>query len=207
MSIDLVEFSTLALAHFVALLSPGPDFILIMGSSFKYGCRQTFPACLGIALANGVYILLAIGGFSLLRENLLLFWGMKLTAAGYLFYMGALLIKSTAGTVDYNGSGAGIVKIGFTRMLGRGVMSAILNPKNAIFYLSLMALIVSQQTPVSNQLLYGLWMVGAVLCWDVLVSWSIGNPAVRKGLAAYSWQIERGSGLVLMLVGGFIILK
>ena len=207
MSIDLVEFSTLALAHFVALLSPGPDFILITASSFKYGCRQTFAACLGIALANGVYILLAISGFSILRENLLLFWGMKLAAAGYLFYLGAMLIKSTPGAVCYEGSGAGIERIGFVRMFWRGFMSAILNPKNAIFYLSLMALIVAQQTPVINQLFYGLWMVGAVLSWDVLVSWSIGNPTVRKGLAAYSWQIERGSGLVLMLVGGFIILK
>ncbi len=207
MTIDFVEFSALALAHLVALLSPGPDFILIIGSSFQQGYRKTLWACLGIATANGVYILLAIGGFSLLKESTLVFWGMKLIAAGYLFYLGTQLIKSSRRPVCIEGVEREASEVNIAQMFLRGFLSAILNPKNAIFYLSLMALIVSQQTPIMIQLIYGAWMFSMVLFWDVLVAWCIGNPWVRETLDSHTWRIERVSGLLLMFVGVFIVLK
>ncbi len=55
-------FPALALSHFVALLSPGPDF-------FTDGLRHPLsPArrvglCVGIAAGNGLYIVLAIIGW------------------------------------------------------------------------------------------------------------------------------------------------
>lgn len=207
MSINFVEFSALALAHLVALLSPGPDFILIIGSSFQQGYRKTLWVCLGIAIANGVYILLAIGGFSLLRESTLVFWGMKLIAAGYLFYLGIQLIKASKRTVCIDGADGKTSEVNIAQMFMRGFLSAILNPKNAIFYLSLMALIVSQETSITIQLIYGFWMFSMVLLWDVLVAWSIGNPWVREVLDKHTWRIERVSGTLLMLVGVVIVLR
>ena len=51
-----------------------------------------------------------------------------------------------------------------------GFLSAILNPKNAIFYLSLFAVIVDKNTPHGIQALYGLWIM------DVLRSALLGYP-------------------------------
>lgn len=206
MSINFIEFSALALAHFVALLSPGPDFILIVGSSFQQGYRKTLWACLGIATANGVYILLAIGGFSLFRENTLVFMGMKLLAAGYLFYLGIQLLKSSREPICVAAAGK-ISEVNTPQMFLRGFLSAILNPKNAIFYLSLMALIVSRQTPVAVQLIYAVWMFSMVLLWDALVAWCIGNPWLRKALDSHTWCIERISGLLLISVGVVIAIR
>ena len=205
--IDIVEFGSLAVAHFVALLSPGPDFLLIMGCSIKYGYRQTFGTCLGIAVANGGYILLAVGGFSVLRENAILFGVMKIIAAGYLMYLGVLLIKSSQKKVCTAEQSVGASSIGHTQMFVRGFLSAILNPKNAIFYLSLMSVIVSRQTPIRNQLYYGAWMFSVVLVWDILISLCIGSSLVRNVLDSHSWRIERFSGLLLMVVGGILVLK
>lgn len=207
MSFDFVEFGVLALAHFIALLSPGPDFILILGSSIRYGHRRTFTACLGITLANGLYIILAIGGFSLLRTHQLLFRGMQAMAAAYLFYLGLLLLKSPRPTEPGKDAATPLVKEPQPRLLLRGFLSAILNPKNAVFYLSLMALIVSRRTPVAHQVVYGGWMVCAVLFWDMLVAWLIGNPLMRSALQRHTWRIERLSGVLLMTVGVFIVLK
>ena len=205
--IDFVEFGSLAVAHFMALLSPGPDFLLVMGCSIKYGSRQTFGACLGIAVANGVYILLAIGGFSLLRENAIIFGGMKFIAASYLVYLGILMIKSSQKKVCTAELSTGVSNIGYMQMFVRGFLSAILNPKNAIFYLSLMSVIVSRQTPIRNQLYYGGWMFSAVLLWDIFISFCIGSFFVRNILDTHTWRIERFSGLLLMVVGGILVLK
>ena len=40
-------FPALALAHFVALLSPGPDFFLLVGYAVRYRLRGSVGLCLG----------------------------------------------------------------------------------------------------------------------------------------------------------------
>jgi threonine/homoserine/homoserine lactone efflux protein len=48
------QFLMIAAAHFLALLSPGPDFFLIARTSLSAGWRVAGGVCLGIAVANGV---------------------------------------------------------------------------------------------------------------------------------------------------------
>ncbi len=66
-------FPALALSHFVALLSPGPDFFLLVGYAVRYRIRGSIGLCLGIAAGNALYIVLAIVGWGLLRQAPLLF--------------------------------------------------------------------------------------------------------------------------------------
>lgn len=61
-------FPALALAHFVALLSPGPDFFLLVGYAARYRMRGGAGLCVGIAFGNGLYVLLAIIGWGILRQ-------------------------------------------------------------------------------------------------------------------------------------------
>ena len=57
MEINLLAiFATVAIAHFLALLSPGPDFVLIVKSSIKHGGKKSIGVAAGIASANAVYI-------------------------------------------------------------------------------------------------------------------------------------------------------
>lgn len=58
-------FPALALAHFMALLSPGPDFFLLVGYAVRYRLRGSVGLCLGIAAGNGLYILLVVIGSGL----------------------------------------------------------------------------------------------------------------------------------------------
>ena len=77
-------FPALALAHFMALLSPGPDFFLVVGHAARRGLRGAAFICLGIALGNALYIALAVSGWSLIRQWPLLYRCMELAGAGYL---------------------------------------------------------------------------------------------------------------------------
>ncbi len=205
MDINLLEFTALATAHFTALLSPGPDFILIVGTAMRYGFRRSVWTSLGIACANAVYIVAAIFGFSLLRENQLLFISMKLLAAVYLCYLGWCLLSSPGSGQPADRQAQGLPSSS-PRLLCCGFLSAILNPKNAIFYLSLMSLIVSATTPLSHQLLYGLWMFSAVLLWDLFITWSVGNPRSQQLLPRHSRKLEKLTGIVLILVASLIVL-
>ncbi len=124
-------FPALALSHFVALLSPGPDFFLLVGYAVRYRIRGSIGLCLGIAAGNALYIVLAIVGWGLLRQAPLLFLLIELLGAGYLLWIGGLLIRSRPATLAVESVRA--ARPGFGRQLLLGLGSSLLNPKNALF--------------------------------------------------------------------------
>lgn len=206
MSKYFLEFGTIAIAHFLALISPGPDFFLIVGTSVREGASKAMGVCLGIAAANGVYILFALTGFALLKDNPEFFGAMKKAGAVYLLYLGIMLLKTSRRAVCGKSSG-GDSTSSWGRLFAAGFLSAILNPKNAIFYLSLFTVIVDKETPQGIQAMYGLWMFCAVLGWDLLISWTIGSERVKSCLNNYTHWIEKGSGGILFLLGGILLFR
>ncbi|AZC26677.1 L-lysine permease [Pseudomonas sessilinigenes] len=199
------QFLLVAAAHFLALLSPGPDFFLVARMSMAGGWRSATGACLGIALANGVFIVLAFAGVSVFSPEGQLFLVIQLAGCVYLLYMGWLFIRhagaSTLATVacDQRSQTAS-----WSRGLGMGLASGLLNPKNALFYASLASL-VGAGLGSGWKLLYGLWMFSAVLAWDVLVAVAIGNDRVRQRFARALPWLERSTGVILILLALAVI--
>ncbi|MBK5010270.1 LysE family transporter [Pseudomonas sp. S60] len=190
-------FVIIALAHFLALLSPGPDFFLVARTSINSGWRVATGACLGIALANGAFIVLAFTGVSVLREGTLLFDTLQLVGAVYLMYIGVLFLRHAGGTPlgAVAGRNAGH---GWWRSLLMGGLSGILNPKNALFYASLASLVAGSS--VGWKAAYALWMFSVVLLWDLLVAVAIGNPRLLRRFGRSLPWLERASGIMLMAV-------
>lgn len=153
-------FPALALSHFVALLSPGPDFFLLVGYAVRYRIRGSIGLCLGIAAGNALYIVLAIVGWGLLRQAPLLFLLIELLGAGYLLWVGSLLIRSRPATLAVESIRAS--RPGFGRQLLLGLGSSLLNPKNALFYLALMTSLLGPAVTLLQQTVSGLWMVSVV---------------------------------------------
>lgn len=195
----------IAAAHFLALLSPGPDFFLIARTSLSAGWRIANGACVGIALANGVFIVAAFAGTAALRPNSVLFVALQLAGCAYLLYLGVLFIRF-AGSSELNVSAPGRAAApihplrAWRRAAGMGFLSGILNPKNALFYASLAAMLTGPHASAGWKSFYGAWMFSVVLLWDVLIAILIGNPAVLRLFArALSW-LECVSGVVLILL-------
>ncbi|QXI40685.1 LysE family translocator [Pseudomonas xantholysinigenes] len=192
-------FLIIAAAHFLALLSPGPDFFLIARTSASAGWRTASGACLGVALANGVFIVVAFAGVSLLRNGSALFITLQLAGCAYLLYIGQVFLRQAGRSQLAPDDAVGRTSAkGWLGSLGMGLASGILNPKNALFYASL-ASMVTGSTALAK-LAYGSWMFAVVLLWDLLVALAIGNRRVlrRFGLAL-PW-LERASGATLILL-------
>src|SRR3546814_8821817 len=99
-------FLMIAAAHFLALLSPGPDFFLIARTSLSAGWRVASGACLGIAVAHGVFIVAAFAGMAALRPDSLPFVVLQLAGCAYLLHLGVLFIRH-AGRSDLDVSKGG----------------------------------------------------------------------------------------------------
>lgn len=202
----LLSFLTLALAHFVALLSPGVDFFIIVANSTKYGKYEGVVTSVGIAFANLFYILLALFGITLIKDNENLFILIKLLGSVYLLYIGFLLINTKKRELfikkEQRKRGKNIVKY-FTM----GFLSAILNPKNSIFYFTMFSISIQNSTPFYVQSFYSLWMFLAVLFWDIFIVYLVTNKKAKIILEKYSYLIEKISGFILFFIGSMILLN
>ena len=198
-------FPALALAHFVALLSPGPDFFLLVGYAVRYRMRGSAGLCVGIAFGNGLYILLAIIGWGILRQLPLLFTVIELLGALYLLWIGSLLIRSRPQTLT--GADARSTCPGFGKQLLLGLGSSLLNPKNALFYLALMTALLGPSVTLLQQTMSGIWMTSVVLCWDLLIVMFIGLPQIQRRLSRGILWVERIAGGVLIIFGCAIALR
>ena len=198
-------FPALALAHFVALLSPGPDFFLLVGYAVRYRMRDSTGLCVGIAVGNGLYILLAIIGWGILRQLPLLFTIIELLGALYLLWIGSLLIRSRPQTLT--GADARSTCLGFGKQLLLGLGSSLLNPKNALFYLALMTALLGPSVTLLQQTMSGIWMTSVVLCWDLLIVMFIGLPQIQRRLTRGILWVERIAGGVLIIFGCAIALR
>ena len=200
-----MEFLILASAHFLALLSPGPDFFLIIQTSLRLPLRYAFALCAGIAVANGVYLVFAVLGLEIIKELAWLVVVLKYVGAAYLIYIGYLLLMAPRRPL-----GSDAVTVLHVKSLKRqfvlGFMSGFLNPKNAIFYLSLFTVMVSPQTSLGVRSVYALWMTSLVLFWDMGVACLLGSSLMKQKLERYIFGIEKFAGGMLTFLGVFLII-
>lgn len=194
-----VAFPALALAHFVALLSPGQDFFLVVGYSIRHKLHGSRFICLGIALGNAIYIAIIILGWNSIRDNPVLFSIVQILGATYLLWIGSRLLKSKGNDdlLDAKQEKAPSV----VKQLLLGLNSALFNPKNALFYISIMAVILGNEVTLVQQVFCGLWMFFTVLLWNLLIAAIIGQPRIQLNLKRSLPLVERGSGTVLIFFG------
>lgn len=207
-------FLIIAAAHFLALLSPGPDFFLVARTSLSAGWRVASGACLGIALANGVFIVAAFAGTAVMRPESGVFVALQLAGCAYLLYLGALFVRhagsNTLASVPARGRGTArqVPATMWWRAGGMGFLSGILNPKNALFYASLATMLTGPHASAGWKTVYGIWMFSAVLAWDLLVAAMIGNQTFLHRFATALPLLERISGgvLILLALGAIVVL-
>lgn len=200
------DFTALAFAHFVALLSPGVDFFIIIGNSSKYGKLAGISTAFGIAMANLVYILLALFGITLIKDNEFIFISIKILGSLYLFYMAYLLLMAPKRAL-FEKNDLLTVK-SKKELLGyfmSGFLSAILNPKNSIFYFTMFSIALQSHTPLAIQSFYAIWMFLAVLAWDIFIVYLVNHENAKIFMDKYSNKVEKVSGGILLIIASAII--
>lgn len=196
-----MEFLLIATAHFLALLSPGPDFFLILQASLRLPLRYGVAICAGIAFANAVYLLCAVLGLEAVREMTWLMTALRYLGAVYLISLGVMLLKTPRQPLDCPTAPSPLQNLHLGRQFLLGFMSGILNPKNMIFYLSLFTVMVSTQTGFTTRCLYAVWMTSVVFFWDCLVVILVGSRRLQAWLGHGVFYVEKVSGVMLALLG------
>lgn len=190
------QFIAVAVAHFLALLIPGVDFFLIARTAMTSGWKNATGVCLGIATANGMFIAVAFSGLSLISNPTVLAV-IQIAGGVFLVYIGVVFIRSNV-RFDHDGSPS-VEQTTWTKNFGLGIASGLLNPKNALFYLSLASVLAG--APPLTLVAYGVWMFSILLIWDVFVAIALGSKRVLTRFGRLVPWLAKIAGVFLILFG------
>lgn len=200
----LTAFALVASTHFAALLSPGPDFFLLIRAALLRGRRHADGCACGIALANLASMGLVLGLLELLPElagRALL--PLQVLGGAYFAWLGLQALGARRDLAIPEGqAGAGG---GFLAGLGEGLLASSLNPKLPIFYAGLFSLLGPLSLPGWVLGLCVLWMALVVLIWDLALVRLLDHRRWRTWLQRRVVLLDRLCGLLLLVLGGGLL--
>ena len=185
----------------VLTLAPGPGLALIIAHTVKGGRRNGFAAMIGIWTgALGHVALAAFGLSAILAASATAFATIKWMGAAYLVWMGIQSLRSTGGiTADPSATHGSA-----WRIFRQGVLTDLLNPKVAIFFLAFLPqFVVEGAGPAWAQLaLHGVLVVASAVVVEpplILLGDRLAG-GLRTHIRASRW-LDRCLGSVLVGLG------
>ena len=195
----LDEFLLIAIAHFFAVASPGPDFAIVLKQSIQQGRKNALWTSAGVGAAILLHIAYCVLGVALiLSQSPSLFMALKYLAGAYLAYLGVQALRSAKPTDSTQQTLSPVEPESVYKAFRRGFFTNALNPKATLFFMSLFTLVISPETPVVVQAGYGVYMAMATWLWFSFLSLVLSKASVRAFFLKSGYWFDRGIGVILI---------
>ncbi|NHB95138.1 LysE family transporter [Photorhabdus stackebrandtii] len=194
-SLFVITISTLG------MLSPGPDFFLVVKNAIRYQRPAAMMTVMGLIAAIACHMTYCVAGLAILITTTpWLFNLMKYAGAAYLIWIGINSLLSRGGnTVTLDDQARQIVT--FKKAFMQGFLCNLLNPKATLFFLAIFTQVLNVNSGVDEKLWYAfiIWSL-ATIYWPLLVI-LIQSAPVRRGLVKTQKIIDKLLGVVLIGLG------
>ncbi|PYE99922.1 threonine/homoserine/homoserine lactone efflux protein [Rhodopseudomonas faecalis] len=204
LSDNLTTLVSIGLVQLLAVISPGPSFLITAKTAVSRSSGDGIKLALGLGLGTVVWATAALLGLNALFAAMpMLFSAMKVMGALFLLWIALQIFRHAASAVDLeHAAGAGS-----QHLILKGFMTQLSNPKVVVFFGSVfVAMLPADPSP---------WMVAALVVivtlnevvWYSLVALFIGQAGVRaRYLRAKTW-IDRGTSVFLGGLGLRLLLS
>lgn len=198
------SFLAVAIISLIAAISPGPDFFIVFKNSIVHSRKSGFLTAFGVSLAIIVHLTYTLVGIGvLIAESSGLFAILKYSGVVYLFYIGLKSIISSfkhSSSVVVDSTKAAKEISGLTAFL-QGFWTNLLNPKAAIFFVSLFSQFIDANTPTIIGIEYAAIAWSITLGWFLLLTYMLTHKQVVKRIDRFRIYVDRAMGAVLMMLG------
>lgn len=198
----LQEFITLALIHIIAVVVPGPDFVITVRQSIRFGRIHSIYTAIGIGCGLSVHVIYTLLGLSaMMQSNPYVMLLAKTLGVCYLIYLGCSLCLSKQNNklLNFETDKIKLVHQSLSQAFRVGFMTNATNPKATLFFVAVMTSVVSIDTPLYIQIYYGVWMCLVNAMWFVLVGVVFSSLLLRNKLSKNVNLIEKILGSLLLL--------
>ena len=193
------QFLTIATLHLFAVMSPGPDFALIIRQSLCYDRKASIMTSIGIGVGILFHIFFCVIGLGIIiSKSAYLFNIIKVLGGLYLIFLGYKSLSKKISTEPINSSDDIPKNI---NAFSTGLITNILNPKATLFFLSLYTFIINDQPLVHIQVFYGIWMAMITALWFCFLSIILTNKFIIQRIKTFLHVIQNITGIMLIIIG------
>lgn len=196
---DLTVLSLYFAAAFVLAVTPGPGMLYVLTRSVRGGRGEGYASSLGTAVGGLSHVIAAAFGISaVLAASADAYNVVKYAGAAYMIYLGirTLLAKDEAFVIT------GAHETRHHQAFYQGIVTEVLNPKTALFFLAFIPQFVDTTRPVVEQfILLGCISVALNTSVDLIVATlagPIGTQLQRRARLRRAQRIFTGSTLIAL---------
>lgn len=192
---------TVLLLHLLAVMSPGPDFILTLRQSLTYSRKAGVWTAVGFGLAELVHIFYCVVGLAyIIAQSILLFTIFKVLGGLYLVYIGWQSLRDSSTPVTLTKEKK-VQEMTPKKALLTGFIGGVLNPKATLFFLSLFTLVLSPETPLSLIAGLSIAMMLTISTWFALVAVFFTQRRIQRSVHRFQSWMQRIFGALLIGLG------
>jgi RhtB (resistance to homoserine/threonine) family protein len=204
--LTLIEFT---FAYLICVISPGPDFALVVRNSVMYSRRTGMFTALGTSLGlifHATYTLIGIA--ILIQQSEWGFTIIRILGAGYLGYLGlSSFFKKPKAFESMAHIDDNVKKVDAAddltpfQAVRVGFVTDALNPFCMVFFISIFALVLDVNATLPVKVFFGAEIFVLALIWFLGVAWFFSNKHIREQLARTGMWFGRITGSVLIYYG------
>ena len=185
-----------------AIISPGPNFILVTNTALGDSRRAGLFTAFGVATGSGLFALAGLVGLLLLVHSLPYFTlVMRFVGGGYLVWIGFDMLRNRHRNVDPKLTTDSAVGVSSLVSYRTGLFTNLSNPKAWAFYLSLFTLILSPTFPLWGKVFLNVSMFLISLAWYATVAFLISSQKFQPAFLRLQPVIQVVLGCLLVLLG------
>jgi RhtB (resistance to homoserine/threonine) family protein len=187
--------------HLLAVMSPGPDFIVSVRNSLTYSRKTGMWTGVGFGIGIGVHVLYSIFGLGLIiSKSIVVYSVIKYLGAAYLIYIGIMSLRNKSNSLGVNEttqkediSPLKAVRIGF--------LTNVLNPKATLFFLSLFTIVVGPDVPTQTLVFLGAILMINTALWFIFLAYLVTHSRVLPVFEKYQNAFNKTFGGILIAIG------
>lgn len=177
------ELILFALAALIMVLSPGPNMIYLISRSLSQGKKAGIISLLGVMCGFLFHILMVSFGLTAIFFAVpYAFVIVKFLGVGYLLY---LAYKTLTAKNKIFEPGTQLKKANTLKLFNAGLLTNVLNPKMAIFYLSFFPQFIK---PAYGSILAQSFLLGAI---QIIISFVVNLLIVLSAAKMASWFAKK----------------
>lgn len=187
-----------------AIISPGPNFILVTNTALSQSRRAGLLTALGVATGSGLFALAGLAGLLVLVHSVPYFAMItRFAGGGYLAWLGFDMLRhcrkrSTTDTEVKK-------EISSLSSYRTGLLTNLTNPKAWAFYLSLFALLMNPDFPFWGKVVLNISMFVISFAWYAIVAVLISSRRFQPVFIGLQPVVQCALGVLLVVLGGKVL--
>ncbi|MBA0209973.1 LysE family transporter [Pectobacterium brasiliense] len=185
----------------LGMLSPGPDFFLVIRNAARYPRAAAMTTAFGVICGVATHMAYCVAGLAVvITTTPWLFNVLKYAGAAYLIWIGIQALFARGGS-KMDVSNLTQQSVSLKKAFLQGYLCNLLNPKATLFFLAMFTQVLNIHSGLGEKLWYAMiiWLLSLVW-WPLLVVLFQSEP-VRRGLAKVQKLVDKLLGTVLIALG------